>query len=137
MEEQNQLNGFLFMQQYLAQLIMCAGKLSCFSHVQLCETLWTIAHQAPLYKGFFRQEYRSGLPCPLSADLPNLGVEPSLLCLPHSQADSLSLVPLGKPTIDYTQLDIFLLALRNTLLFLALCVLFFSFVKSGEIVCTS
>ena len=84
-EEQNQLNGFLFMQQYLAQLIMCAGKLSCFSHVQLCETLWTIAHQAPLYKGFFRQEYRSGLPCPLSADLPNLAVEPKSL-MPCTQS---------------------------------------------------
>ena len=38
--------------------------LSCFSHVQLCATLWTAAHQAPLSTGFSRQEYWSGLPFP-------------------------------------------------------------------------
>ena len=35
-----------------------------FSHVQLCATLWTAAHQAPLSTGFSRQEYWSGLPFP-------------------------------------------------------------------------
>ena len=30
--------------------------LSCFSHVQLCATPWTAAHQAPLSMGFSRQE---------------------------------------------------------------------------------
>ena len=30
--------------------------------VQLFERLWTIAHQAPLSMGLFRQEYWSGLP---------------------------------------------------------------------------
>ena len=38
--------------------------LSHFSHVWLCETLWTIACQAPLSLGFSRQEYWSVLPCP-------------------------------------------------------------------------
>ena len=38
--------------------------LSCFSHVRLCATPWTAAHQAPLSTGFSRQEYRSGLPFP-------------------------------------------------------------------------
>ena len=38
--------------------------LSCCSHVWLFATLWTIAHQAPLYMGLSRQEYWSGLPCP-------------------------------------------------------------------------
>ena len=33
-----------------------------FSRVQLFVTLWTVAHQAPLYMGFSRQEYWSGLP---------------------------------------------------------------------------
>ena len=46
-----------------------------FSHVQLCATLWTVAHQAPLSMGFFRQEYWSGLPCSPPGDLPNPGVE--------------------------------------------------------------
>ena len=34
--------------------------LSLFSHVPLCATVWTAAHQAPLSMGFSRQEYWSG-----------------------------------------------------------------------------
>ena len=34
------------------------------SHVQLFETPWTVAHQAPLLMGFSRQEYWSGLSFP-------------------------------------------------------------------------
>ena len=36
--------------------------LSRFSHVQLCVTPWTAAHQVPLSLGFSRQEHWSGLP---------------------------------------------------------------------------
>ena len=50
--------------------------LSRFIHVQLFVTLWTVAHQAPLSKGFSRQEYWSGLPCPPPGDLPDPGTEP-------------------------------------------------------------
>ena len=39
-----------------------ACMLSHFSCIQLCETLWTAAHQAPLSTGFSRQECCSGLP---------------------------------------------------------------------------
>ena len=46
------------------------------SHVQLFVTPWTVAQQPPLSMGFSRQEYRSGLPCPLPGDLPNPGMEP-------------------------------------------------------------
>ena len=35
-----------------------------FSHVWLFATLWTVARQAPLSRGFSRQEYWSGLPFP-------------------------------------------------------------------------
>ena len=38
--------------------------LSCHSHVQLCVTPLTAAHQAPLSTGFSRQEYWSGFPFP-------------------------------------------------------------------------
>ena len=38
--------------------------LSRFSHVQLCATPWTAAHQVPLSMGFSRQEYWNGLPLP-------------------------------------------------------------------------
>ena len=50
---------------------VCACILSCFSHLWLCATLWTVARQAPLSMGFSRQEYWSGLPCPPPGDLPN------------------------------------------------------------------
>ena len=46
---------------------MCVCMLSHFSRVWLFVTLC----QAPLSLGFSRQEYRSGLPCPSSRDLPD------------------------------------------------------------------
>ena len=45
------------------------------SHVQLFETPWTVANQAPLSMGFSRQKYWSGLPFPSPEDLPNPGIE--------------------------------------------------------------
>ena len=56
--------------------------LSRFSHVQLFETLWTIAHQAPLSMGFSRQEYWTELPCPPPGDFPNPGIKPASLTSP-------------------------------------------------------
>ena len=35
---------------------LCVCGLSCFNHVWLFATLWTVVHQAPLSMGFFRQE---------------------------------------------------------------------------------
>ena len=43
---------------------------------------WTVAHQAPLPKGFFHQEYWRGLPCPPPGDLPNPGIKPVFLVSP-------------------------------------------------------
>ena len=40
------------------------------------------AHQAPLSMGFSRQEYWSGLSCPLPGDLPDPGIEPGSLKSP-------------------------------------------------------
>ena len=48
-------------------------------HVQLFVTLWTVAHQAPLSMRFPRQDYWSGLPFPPLGDLPDPGIELSLL----------------------------------------------------------
>ena len=53
--------------------------LSYFNCVQLCATLWTVAHQAPLSMGFSRQEYWSGLPCHPPGDLPNPETEHTFL----------------------------------------------------------
>ena len=49
---------------------------------------WTVAHQAPLSVGFFRQKYWSGLPFPFPGDLPDPGIKPTSLAL---QVDSLPL----------------------------------------------
>ena len=45
------------------------------SHVQLLTTPWTVAHQAPLFMEFSKQEYWSGLPFPSLGDLPNPRIE--------------------------------------------------------------
>ena len=57
--------------------------LSRFSHVRLFETLWTIAHQALLSKGFSRQEYWSGLHVLFQGIFPAQGSNPHLLRLLH------------------------------------------------------
>ena len=49
--------------------------LSCFSHVPLFATLWTLAHQALLSLGFSRQENWSGLLFLPPGDLPDPGIE--------------------------------------------------------------
>ena len=70
-----------------------------FSCVQLFVTLWTVARQAPLFMGFSRQEYWSGLPFPSPGDLLNPGtilepgIEPGS---PALQAYSLLFEPPGK-----------------------------------------
>ena len=56
---------------------VCAcSMLSHFSCVQLFETPWTIACQAPLSLGFSRKGYWSGLPCPPPGAFSNAGIEP-------------------------------------------------------------
>ena len=60
-------------------------------------TPWTVAHQAPLTMGFYRQEYWSVLPCPPPGDFPDPTIElASYLCLLHWQAGYLPLAPPGK-----------------------------------------
>ena len=46
--------------------------------VRLFDTLWTVAHQVPLFMEFSRQGCWSGLPFPLPGDLPDPGTEPPL-----------------------------------------------------------
>ena len=53
---------------------VCAPSLS---RVRLFSTPWTVACQAPLSKGFSRQEYWGELPFPSPGDLPNPGTEPA------------------------------------------------------------
>ena len=53
---------------------------------QSCPTLRPyglyVAHQAPLFMGFSRQEYWSGLPCPPPGHLPDPGIKPISLISP-------------------------------------------------------
>ena len=58
---------------------MHACLLSCFSHVQLFATLWTIGRQPPLSMRFSRQEHWSTLPCPPPGYYPDPGIEPESL----------------------------------------------------------
>ena len=71
--------------------------LSRFSRVRLFVTPWTIAHHDPLFMGFSRQEYWSGLPFPSPRDLPNLGIEPGS---PSLHAYSLPSELLRKPKVS-------------------------------------
>ena len=73
-----------------ALYILCTQLLSC---VWLFATPWTVAHQAPLFMGFSRQEYWSGLLCPPPGDLPNPGIESRS---PPLHTDPLSSEPLEK-----------------------------------------
>ena len=85
------------------------------SHVWLFATPWTVAYQAPLSLELSRQEYWSGFPCHPPEDLPDPGIEPSLLRLLHLQAGlyhqrcssvhqyyTFINIPLGSPTWQQT-----------------------------------
>ena len=57
---------------------ICSAKVKSLSRVQLFETPWSIAHQAPLSMGFSRQEYWSGLPFPSQGIFLTQGLNPGL-----------------------------------------------------------
>ena len=64
------------------------------SFVQLFETLWTVAYQAPPFMDFSRQEYWSELPFPTLGDLPDPGIKP---VSPALAGSFLTTAPPGKP----------------------------------------
>ena len=66
------------------------GKCQSLSCIWLFATPWTVARQAPLSRGFSRQEHWSGLSLPSPGDLPNPGIK---FGPPALQADSLSSEP--------------------------------------------
>ena len=68
------------------------------SHVQLFVTPWTAACQAPLSKGFSRQESWSGLPFPSLGNLSTPGIT---LVSPALQVDSLLSETPGEPNKCY------------------------------------
>ena len=52
------------------------GPFSEWSRSVMSNSLWPHGHEAPLSKGFSRQEYWSGLPFPSSGNLPDPGIKP-------------------------------------------------------------
>ena len=79
---------FLFIQK-LKKYLMCMHSVESDSAI-----LWTADHQAPLFMGFPRQEYWSGLLFPSPGDVLNPGIDSVSSAL---QADSLSLSHLRNP----------------------------------------
>ena len=76
-------------------MLIHAPSLSC---VWLFATLWTVARQTSLFMWFSRQEYWSGLPCPVPRDSPDPGTKPTPSTL---KTDSLLLEPLRKPSASH------------------------------------
>ena len=86
-------------------LYVCVCVCACAQLLQSCLTLrnpQTVAHQAPLSMEFSRQEYWSGVPCPLPGDLPDSGVESESPAYPALQVDSLPTEAWGKPFLLVT-----------------------------------
>ena len=75
-----EIQGFITWEFW--DILILACMVNHFSPVQVFETLWTIVHQAPLSKGFSRQEYWSGLSCPPPGNLPKPGIKPRSLTSP-------------------------------------------------------
>ena len=80
--------------------------LSCFSCIGLFETLWPVAHQAPLFTRFSRQEYWSGFPCPPPRDLPDPGIK---LTSPASSVQQVDSLP-TEPPLNLIKLLFYLMA---------------------------
>ena len=74
------------------------------SRIQLFAAPWTVASQALLSIGFFRQDYWSGLPFPPPEDLPNPGSKLCVLRLLHWWECSLPLSHMGSPM--YVQINL-------------------------------
>ena len=75
------------------------------SHIWLSVVPWTIVRQAPLSRGFSRQEYWSGLPFPSPGDLPDPGTDPAAFVSPALSGDLLPLASSRKPKIKYIFLN--------------------------------
>ena len=72
---------------------MHAGMLSRFSHVRLCATSWTAAHQAPLSIEFSRQEYWSGVPFPSPRSRLGICIERTAACPQRFDQSSETMFP--------------------------------------------
>ena len=83
-------HGVPFSQLFVRLVVVVYSPKSCLTLATPC----TVDRQAPLPKGFPRQEYWSGLPFSSPGYLPNPGIKPMS---PALQVDPLSIEPSGKP----------------------------------------
>ena len=110
------INAFLFCyMKYFTEgpRDLCACVLSCFSCLQLFVTLWTVAHQAPLWDSPGKN---TGVGCHalLQGIFLTQESNPCLLHLLCWHVDSLPLVPPGKPYIfKIDTIDIILSSLSS------------------------
>ena len=90
--------GLCFALAFSTDYLLCILRLhSACSVAQLFASPWTVALQAPLFMGFPRQEYWSGLPFPPPEDLSYPWIEPLSPTTLALQADSLPLSHHGNP----------------------------------------
>ena len=81
--------------------------LSHFRRVQLFSTLWTVAHQAPLSKGFSRQERWSGLP--FSSPMHERQSQRMLKLLPNCKMSAIVIYTVkGFGIVNKAERDVFL-----------------------------
>ena len=83
--------------------------LSCSSHAQLFVTPWTVAHQAPLFMGFPRQEYWRGVPCPPPGDISDPGIKPASPASSALQVGSFPLNHQGSRVLLFVGIHVLLL----------------------------
>ena len=69
------------------------------SHVRLFANAWTVAHQAALSVGFYRQEYWSGMAFSPPGDLPHPWIETVVYCVSCIAGGFFTAEPSGKPAI--------------------------------------
>ena len=79
---------------YLYSFMMACESVSCSVVSDCFATPWTVALQAPLFMGFPRQEYWSGLLIPSPGDLSHTGIEPGS---PHCRQILYCLCTQGSP----------------------------------------
>ena len=82
----------------LSYFVFCHRE--CMLSCSVCGTLWTAAHQAPLYMEFSKQEYRSMLPFSTPGDFPNPRIESVSLESPALAGGFFTTEPPGKPECD-------------------------------------
>ena len=105
---------FWFIMTYCVEFLVLfvhACMLSLFRRVCLCETPWTVPHQAPPSLGFSRQEYWTELPRPSPGNHPNPGINLHLLWLLHSRQ---ILYPLRDGPPLYSRILLFTYSIYNS-----------------------